>query len=607
MMSTAILEPRLSVVGLHRLARATMSEFLCAICLSGSANDDPTLALLCGHSFHKYCIDTFAEVSNTAVAVIGCPTCKLTAQDIEKICKAPLSWTVAACADANCEDEASESGAVAKSEDASTAASPDVKVEGEATEIGAVASASKGEAVAAASKGEAVAAASKGEAEAAASAASQDEAVAAASKGEAVASASKGEAVAAASKGEAVAAASKGEAEAVAVAFPSSSTSVAIPHPLFLEPSVFCSTCGSQVVLAKTRLLSKTQGTWRCSRCAIKITQLHRGFGEWPNATFKNLSPEQQQAFFRTADGSGQKIVGMAKELLEKNEEHESYYQNGGEYLPLGVWQTRGFDSAAIERNSDSSDIKMHPVLGDTYRVRILSGGERGSQGRKHTHVLSNSSKRPKTQQELANKAQQAQLALQAQPAEETPPEPSSSASSSMTSDSDSSSSSSSKKGKKSKKSKKSKKGKASKTKEKKGKNHKHSKKVKKEARTKNHDIEKAKTEAADKKALDKVHTSKKNLAHQVLSKVSPMVSSLASTIANPGSLQLPALIIESGRVSFEALQSLEKRAKLVMDDAKNDLGITTIKEASIMISQGKKTEVLMRQMMATLGKFSQG
>jgi hypothetical protein len=246
----------------------------------------------------------------------------------------------------------------------------------------------------------------------------------------------------------------------------------------------------------------------------------------------------------------------------------------------------------------------MHPVLGDTYRVRILSGGERGSQGRKHTHVLSNSSKRPKTQQELANKAQQAQLALQAQPAEETPPEPSSSASSSMTSDSDSSSS---KKGKKSKKSKKSKKGKASKTKDKKGKNHKHSKKAKKEARTKNHDIEKAKTEAADKKALDKVHTSKKNLAHQVLSKVSPMVSSLASTIANPGSLQLPALIIESGRVSFEALQSLEKRAKLVMDDAKNDLGITTIKEASIMISQGKKTEVLMQQMMATLGKFSQG
>ena len=48
-------------------------------------------------------------------------------------------------------------------------------------------------------------------------------------------------------------------------------------------------------------------------------------------------------------------------------EEHAEYYDDGGEFLPLSVWVARGFN---VDINTvRPQDKKVHPVLGDTYRI----------------------------------------------------------------------------------------------------------------------------------------------------------------------------------------------------------------------------------------------
>ncbi len=82
---------------------------------------------------------------------------------------------------------------------------------------------------------------------------------------------------------------------------------------------------------------------------------------------------ETREAFYRDVAGLGQEAVASkVEELLHKEVTEESYYQQG-EFLPLGVWQTRGFDAAQIEANSHPSDKMTHPVLGPTYRVRVVA------------------------------------------------------------------------------------------------------------------------------------------------------------------------------------------------------------------------------------------
>ena len=43
----------------------------------------------------------------------------------------------------------------------------------------------------------------------------------------------------------------------------------------------------------------------------------------------------------------------------------------GGEYLPLSVYEKRGFDVEAIRQKC--TDTEEHPILGTTYRVCIRS------------------------------------------------------------------------------------------------------------------------------------------------------------------------------------------------------------------------------------------
>ena len=110
-----------------------------------------------------------------------------------------------------------------------------------------------------------------------------------------------------------------------------------------------------------------------------------------------------------------------------------------------------------------------------------------------------------------------------------------------------------------------------------------------------------------DKKALEKVHKAKQALAQSVVKKNARPLMSLTMVIARPQSLNAPQMVMNSARKCLEDLQNLEKESKLVMDDPTKEFSIQNIKEASPMITSSKKTELLMTQLMNSLGRFNAG
>jgi hypothetical protein len=192
---------------------------------------------------------------------------------------------------------------------------------------------------------------------------------------------------------------------------------------------------------------------------------------------------EQQQFWVDITDMNGVQAAKAADLLVSSVEVKKEFYVDGGEYLPLGVWATRGFNKDNIETRSRDSDVMEDPVLGTVYRVRILSKGNEGSRAT----VVTRNLKRKEPTEAIGNGAGSSRdhLALAGRPVLEaiedgTPPASPAGSSSTTTSDSSDSSSDSDKKKKKSKKHKKSKKGKKGK---KSNKDKKKSKKEKKEQR----------------------------------------------------------------------------------------------------------------------------
>jgi hypothetical protein len=88
---------------------------------------------------------------------------------------------------------------------------------------------------------------------------------------------------------------------------------------------------------------------------------------------------DQQQFFIAAHDMNGSEAAAACDVLITAMEETREFYIEGGEYLPLGVWMTRGFDAVHIKERSRDSDVIQDPVLGTVYRVRILQRGNAGS------------------------------------------------------------------------------------------------------------------------------------------------------------------------------------------------------------------------------------
>ena len=352
--------------------------------------------------------------------------------------------------------------------------------------------------------------------------------------------------------------------------------------------------------------MNKTAGLWRCDRCSVKITQLHRAFGRWPVDSFSRSSVSEQQSFMNSvkAVNKGKETVSQLSDFLSKYETHESYYEDKGKFLPLSVWDRQGYDVQMIKDRSDPKDKMVHPILGDVYRVRILNTGARGAEGLKQLENLK-AREKPLTKKAKTAAQSVAEPVAEADEAAAAADEAAAGNSAEQNDDSDSasdsesdSSSSSSSSRRKSKKGKRSKKNKSKKAK-------KQSKKAKKHSKqNKNTGDQKSKEElAAEREDAAKARAAK-TLATQALSKLVPVLSSLTTTMAKPESVNLPACVANAVAKQFGIIQAFDKECRSVLVSDSTSLSAANMKVVNKMTSEAKKVETVMNHMLITLNKL---
>ena len=61
----------------------------------------------------------------------------------------------------------------------------------------------------------------------------------------------------------------------------------------------------------------------------------------------------------------------MAQQRFQTFDASETYFAEGGKYLPLNVWRQQGFDTELIKSQTLQEDIYNDDVLGVCYRLRI--------------------------------------------------------------------------------------------------------------------------------------------------------------------------------------------------------------------------------------------
>ena len=158
----------------------------------------------------------------------------------------------------------------------------------------------------------------------------------------------------------------------------------ATTHPTFAEPSVYCGNCDSMCSIMNTRVLAKGNKTFRCLKCCTRVTQLFRQHGHWPTPEFKQLSVPDQKKFFQdiaTVASAAELLRAKTEEYFEKFNTSQDFYEESGQFLPLSVWDRKGFSTEDIVANSVEADTAIHPVLGPVYRVKLLTKGSKGSIG----------------------------------------------------------------------------------------------------------------------------------------------------------------------------------------------------------------------------------
>ena len=375
--------------------------------------------------------------------------------------------------------------------------------------------------------------------------------------------------------------------------------------PKFPEPTVYCSTCGSECVISAVRVLSKREGSWRCCKCRCKITALYRGFGGWPSQGFTSLTDEEKQKFYKEVqDKSAEEIVASAKKLLTKFESHSKFYAESGKHLPLSVWAAKGFNVDRIRTLTPQSDIQMHNILGECYRVQLLTTGRSGEEGLKQEDVKA---ARGKKRAAAVTAAVAGEQQSKVEDAKSSSSRDSSSSSSSSSSSDGASKKKKSKKGKKDKKAKKSKKGKKDK-KAKKSKKGKKDKDVEKQNKQEKKEAEKVARAAskAEEQGKAKALKAKETLARQAEAKLVVAKRKLEAALCDPATLRVPVEISTLAKSAYEKVQHLTNECVAVLADPdQHDLSFSSIKEVQAVIEQAKNAEGLVITLTKKMSKFA--
>lgn len=369
-----------------------------------------------------------------------------------------------------------------------------------------------------------------------------------------------------------------------------------------LEPT--CTACGLAVdpVAPGTRLMSKVQQSYRCRRCNTKSASLHRIFGQWPLPQFRELSKDEQQDFFRSAGSDSKSLESAVTNLLSRRLVERSHSQTTGKFLPLSVWEKKGFDPKVIERDGV---MEIHPVLGRTYQVVVKETGSSKWQELAREQVLELKQK-AKCVREMKSAGSQAPAATEAsvQDAEVV-------SSSSDQGRSSSSTSSSSKKKRKSKhkkghkqpapsRKKDRKKGK-SKTKKDKRKRKKSSSSESSGERKRKHAKTQKEEEAARQRAVRKIHGD----ATKVVSKISSLVGKLEEIVAHPSAGNLPSIAVQKAKEQSKALSAMFNEARACLSSGSPKPLSFELEAVNVLVRDATDTKANCMKFLAALTRMT--
>ena len=147
-----------------------------------------------------------------------------------------------------------------------------------------------------------------------------------------------------------------------------------------------CIRCKNPVdpCVEKVRLLKKSPPEFCCPCCNSKGTIAANLCGKWPVEEFKELSPEEQVAFWNSCVSNKWDMMKAIEKHLVRRVVNQRLNAVEGQFLPLSVWATQGFDTALIEATCPK---EMHPNLGPTFQVKIHSTGEKAIEESVREHM----------------------------------------------------------------------------------------------------------------------------------------------------------------------------------------------------------------------------
>ena len=147
--------------------------------------------------------------------------------------------------------------------------------------------------------------------------------------------------------------------------------------------------CKCRCPVDTLRCYGKSPGTWKCRMCNSKAVALTRRFGSWPLPGFNDLSEADKVEFWRNAKGcpDGADLEKLVEKTITISRVNHRSTDFKGEWLPLAVWQSRGWDPEVIKQTATSLNSKADPRWGMVYKVVIESdsSGARKEQTQRDT------------------------------------------------------------------------------------------------------------------------------------------------------------------------------------------------------------------------------
>ena len=97
---------------------------------------------------------------------------------------------------------------------------------------------------------------------------------------------------------------------------------------------------------------------WRCPECNSKATIATKvNNGRFP-AELAELSAEERVAFWRDTPNKAGDVKTAVEHVIQRYGKEEEYFEEGGAYLPLSVWERQGWDVERIKSGSRPTDVR---------------------------------------------------------------------------------------------------------------------------------------------------------------------------------------------------------------------------------------------------------